>query len=487
MLQIPQAQYWRKIVSRGKYPLLFIYELNQGLLHTHEILGCKTRMRNYCRFYGSSYLYLPEVERFERELIQMLMIHPNKIRVCIQMYNRQIRKLFAWLNQLRKKEITDMNLGTLMRIYRSYEKKMQYIWRWGYLPFLIDDAFERVLFQRLSHIQFKNKSSHTLINFISVSRKYTLLRMQEFELLRLALLAKKIGIDNCRKQIQRHYKKWMWKDSWVYAWNDYAKEELLNNIKRLMRTNPRKIIQQMEIDKRRKLEKRRQILRDLGDKKLNVIADLIRDYNYWHTLKLEQITHAIYLIKPFFTALSSLLGVTLKQFLELTPDEVIRGKINIPTLNRRIKANDMLMLDGKRTILNNKELMAVRRVFEKRIKHVASLKGSVAYPGNAFGQVFLVHSGNIDITKTHMQEGSILVTSMTTTNMASLAKKASAIITDEGGLLCHAAIIARELNIPCVIGTKIATKILKNGDTVEVDADKGIVNIIFQEYGSNRS
>ena len=54
-------------------------------------------------------------------------------------------------------------------------------------------------------------------------------------------------------------------------------------------------------------------------------------------------------------------------------------------------------------------------------------------------------------------------------------KKAAAFVTDEGGTLCHAAIVARELNKPCVIGTKIATEIFKNGDMVEVDAERGIV------------
>jgi pyruvate,water dikinase len=57
-------------------------------------------------------------------------------------------------------------------------------------------------------------------------------------------------------------------------------------------------------------------------------------------------------------------------------------------------------------------------------------------------------------------------------------KKAIAFITDEGGITCHAAIIARELKKPCIIGTKIATKVLKDGDLVEVDANKGVVKII---------
>ena len=58
-----------------------------------------------------------------------------------------------------------------------------------------------------------------------------------------------------------------------------------------------------------------------------------------------------------------------------------------------------------------------------------------------------------------------------------LMKKAKAIVTDEGGITSHAAVISRELKIPCVIGTKIATKVLKNNDLVEVDADNGVVRI----------
>ena len=57
-------------------------------------------------------------------------------------------------------------------------------------------------------------------------------------------------------------------------------------------------------------------------------------------------------------------------------------------------------------------------------------------------------------------------------------KRASAIVTDEGGITCHAAIIARELKVPCVIGTKIATQVLNDGDLVEVNANQGIVKIL---------
>ena len=57
-------------------------------------------------------------------------------------------------------------------------------------------------------------------------------------------------------------------------------------------------------------------------------------------------------------------------------------------------------------------------------------------------------------------------------------RKSSAFVTDEGGIISHAAIIARELKIPCIVGTKTATKILKDGDLVEVDADNGVIRIL---------
>jgi pyruvate,water dikinase len=67
---------------------------------------------------------------------------------------------------------------------------------------------------------------------------------------------------------------------------------------------------------------------------------------------------------------------------------------------------------------------------------------------------------------------------MTTPDFVPAMRKAVAIITDEGGITCHAAIVSRELGKPCIIGTKIATKALKDGDVVEVDADNGVVRII---------
>lgn len=103
--------------------------------------------------------------------------------------------------------------------------------------------------------------------------------------------------------------------------------------------------------------------------------------------------------------------------------------------------------------------------------NTSELKGFSAFKGVARGSVRLV----FDPSDTKLAEGEILVTGMTRPDFLPLMQKAAAFVTDSGGLLSHAAITARELKKPCIVGTNIATKILKDGDMVEVDAEKGVV------------
>ena len=106
----------------------------------------------------------------------------------------------------------------------------------------------------------------------------------------------------------------------------------------------------------------------------------------------------------------------------------------------------------------------------------AKLKGNIAYKGKIKGRVKIILTN--DFHEIGFEAGDILVATSTNPALTPLFKKAGAIITDEGGIMSHAAIISREMKTPCIIGTKIATKILKDNDIVEVDANKGIVRII---------
>ena len=104
------------------------------------------------------------------------------------------------------------------------------------------------------------------------------------------------------------------------------------------------------------------------------------------------------------------------------------------------------------------------------------VKGLPASPGKAAGKAHVIlDPADID----RFQEGEILVTTMTAPDWVPVMKKAKAIVTDAGGMTCHASIVSRELGIPCIVGTKSrsqeATVSIKDGQMITVDASNGIV------------
>ncbi len=103
------------------------------------------------------------------------------------------------------------------------------------------------------------------------------------------------------------------------------------------------------------------------------------------------------------------------------------------------------------------------------------IHGQPAFKGKVRGIVRVVLNVN---SNAKFIDGEILVAGMTRPEYVPLMKKAIAVVTDEGGITCHAAIVSRELKIPCITGTKIATRVLRDGDLVEVNADSGVVKIL---------
>ncbi len=129
---------------------------------------------------------------------------------------------------------------------------------------------------------------------------------------------------------------------------------------------------------------------------------------------------------------------------------------------------------GKIYIVQSRPVTTIRgEVEEKEMEEGEILvKGLGASPGIGIGKVKIVLSPE-DIDK--VEDVDILVTTMTTPDMVPAMRRASAIVTDEGGLTCHAAIVSRELGVPAVVGTGNATNILRDGMIVTVDGDKGVV------------
>lgn len=192
------------------------------------------------------------------------------------------------------------------------------------------------------------------------------------------------------------------------------------------------------------------------------------------------------LMEKFLIEISKRYNIPIEYLNFFTQDEFIsllKGiKIDSSIIQERMRGYGLWKMNREEEIITGDDFIKLwdwvdsRFVKSKR----TSFSGRVANKGKVQGVVRVILHDKPDISKdvNKFKQGEILVSEMTRPATILACRKAAAIITDEGGIICHAAIISRELDIPCIVGANIATEVLKDGDEVEVDADNGIVKIL---------
>ncbi|MDO8566196.1 MAG: PEP-utilizing enzyme [Candidatus Moranbacteria bacterium] len=159
--------------------------------------------------------------------------------------------------------------------------------------------------------------------------------------------------------------------------------------------------------------------------------------------------------------------------------EIYAGDVNEKKLEER-REHSVILWGKKETVacegIEAEKLAAdIHTLVFGSTKDVKKVKGICASPGKVTGRaVVVMHPDEFHKVK----KGDVLFTMMTRPEYLPVMQLAAAFVTDEGGITSHAAIVAREMKKPCIIATKIGTKVVKDGDLVEVDADKGIVRIL---------
>lgn len=270
---------------------------------------------------------------------------------------------------------------------------------------------------------------------------------------------------NKDKPIQDHLKKFAWILTGYNIVETYTKKDVLNEIKTVKKETARLEFAGGSHEAR--------LLKSLQ------IAIYMRN-------RIKELSQRLWFyIDPIAIDISKDLNISRDDFFQLTYAEAIEsmkeGECTI-SRNEIVKRNEGFIcgfLDGKEILITGKTSHGLydyfTRVDEEKISEI---KGVTASRGLARGKVKIIRAQQ-DFDK--FNKGDILVAPMTTPDYIVLMRNATAFITDEGGVSCHAAIVAREMKKPCIIGTKIATQVLKDGDLVEVDVDNGIVKILRGE------
>jgi len=291
--------------------------------------------------------------------------------------------------------------------------------------------------------------------------------------------------------LKDHEKKYGWL-GYGLAGPGWDKKYFIDILCSLVRqgAQPEKLLANIEKEKNELIEKQEQYLKlfeiDEAHQKLFKMA---RDTVYLKGSRKDSMFRSFSVIENLYREIAKRYYLSLNQVRYLYPHEIGRllteGNFSAEDLNARIRFSihhslggyeDDVIISGDKA----KKYLQKFTFIEESFSDIKLLQGDCASPGRVRGTVAVVKTVG-DMAKVDQIKKPILVSIATNPDLVPAIKKSVAIITDVGGITCHAAIISRELGIPCVIGTKIATKALKDGDVVDVDATHGKVTIIEKQ------
>lgn len=214
------------------------------------------------------------------------------------------------------------------------------------------------------------------------------------------------------------------------------------------------------------------------------LVQSIQQYDYVNAFVKEVVLSNQQRAEYLLTRISRILEVDREILISLTFEEILlalqeRGPLNA-SLRRKAKerSDDWAMLiSGKDiNIYSGEELKSFKAQFqEPDFSNLTQVQGTAANVGRVTATAKVINSVK-EFGK--LRRGDIVITSMTTPEYSAVMDRIAGIVTDEGGVTSHAGSIAREKGIPCLVGTRIATKVFVDGDEVELDAGAGVARKI---------
>jgi phosphohistidine swiveling domain-containing protein len=223
--------------------------------------------------------------------------------------------------------------------------------------------------------------------------------------------------------------------------------------------------------------------------KIQKLTNLMRDVTYSKDIRDDFRRKAMREALPLFNEIAKRSEINRKNLSYLTVIEIEQLLLKEKpssfferlALNRQKEGFMLILVKKNVKIIDNLKSIKIKTkqlgISEvgNRLNRPSIIKGLIGQKGKVKGPVKILKSLK-DAKK--IEPGDILCSVTTNPDYLPLMKKAAAFVTDEGGITCHAAIVAREMNKPCIVGTKIATHVLKDGDNVLVDADFGKIKLI---------
>ncbi|MBW2977693.1 hypothetical protein KY331_02505 [Candidatus Woesearchaeota archaeon] len=380
-----------------------------------------------------------DLERLGKFLVE----NPSEIFRLAKLWEGYIKKFKEICEKIRDLEkLSDEELFSLY-------KKFYAVYLNEYSIPLLANAFD-TYFQNWLQNKVKNHTDFLLLT-TPVKESFTQKEVKE-------LLSIKKGKDFL-KNIEKHAQKYFWLQ------NNYAQAKILDKDYFIKRHESEEIIEIDKVDKKPVIGK------------YSLFPDLIKaaeECIYWRDERKKYNMIADHFLCVFLREFGKRNNMSLEDMKNVLPYEI--ENVDKKQIDARKQAILIVVSQDSHQIHTGKEAMDLyNKMYPSEGLDKTEIRGTPACLGKAKGYAKIIF-GEKEFNK--LEENDILVTSMTRPEFVPIMSKSAAIVTDEGGITCHAAIVAREMDKPCIIGTNMATKILKDGDLVEVDANNGIVKIL---------
>ena len=357
-----------------------------------------------------------------------------------------------------------------------------------------DDYLEYKLKKELANLNYSDAEIDKIFSKVATCPNYYPLAYSEEPLDLLRIAKKYKNNERIDELIDEHIKKYSWIKGPLEMENMvYDKDDYIQRILNLVEDNIDEKIDNI-INVRKNIEQ--DYINILEQYNFNIrivkLIKAIRDFIFLRTYTTEFSDHLFFVGRTtILKEISNRINIQLSDLIMLEDKEIVdilnnNGKISdtiIDTLNQRKIGFAIIWLNGNVQTLFGNESILVQEEISKKFKTSSSneintntmILGNIANKGKVQGIAKVLNNYN-DIYK--VNRGDILIASMTTPDLISAMEKASGFITDEGGITCHAAILSREFDVPCIVGTVDATKKIHDGDLLELDAYNGRINIL---------
>lgn len=423
------------------------------------------------------YIYKKDKEILDEYILKILNSE-KLIDEHLKNYLNVVKKAQAFIKRV---ENIKKDKKFLLSCFNEFNSVAREVGVYAWVPIFIDAEYGENFLNNLK----KEKPESADEMYVSIT---SLSELYEYQKMRLEML--KIALSSDKKKIKdlvRDYS-WVTEYSLVEDLADY--EYFEREIDKINKEEAKIEIEKIKNDVKINAESFNRIKKQIKNSLLRKQAELINKYVFLRNDRVDLYRKIQVSLRKVFDAVGEFIkkekGINadhkyLAYFLNREIEEYL-VKEKLPDKNEIAKRQTSRYVDYHDE--NGSFIVTDEKFIEESIKVIVKkeedkeIKGTIAFKGIVKGRVALV----LDKKDLHkVNKGDILVARTTMPDYTHAMEIASAFVTDEGGLLSHAAIISRELKRPCIVGSKNATKVLKDGMFVEVNADKGIVKIIDEK------